>query len=597
MQGILQRRIGPRESVLGVVVKLLAIVAAALLCALALIAGPALSSERWRPDPVDFELAPASGSVHASASGRVVSAALRTPKRFNLVGMRWRGRTEPKLALRVRDGDRRWSRWQTLEAHGDHNPDPRTGERVATASDPLWVGEADRVQYRMDRRVPGLRLHFVNVEGTATKGALLRTAVRSAANTATTSLAALLGGSHDAQAQEAQPTMVARAEWGASKCPPRTTPQYGEVKAAYVHHTVSLNDYAPEDGPAIVLAICRYHRNSNGWNDIGYNALVDKYGTLYEGRAGGIENAVVGAQAEGYNTQTTGIASIGNNSEQAASPEELAAIARFIRWKLPLHGAPTSGTTTLTSGGGSTNRYRSGTEVPVPRVLGHRDTGATECPGNLLYAQLDDLRARVGTAVPLTGAGTRLTAGANRTSLDYGDEVELTGFLARADGSGAAAQPVELQTMSDGVWRTARQVTSAADGSFATDLKPRKRMYVRALFASGADLRGSTSTKLLLRLRPKLTLHRPASRGKRGRKVAVSGTVSPRKRTVYIVLEQRVRGVWKRVGVRGVRARKGAFTGTFTPQYRARYRYSVVVRPDLDTDRGSSVERVLRVAR
>ncbi|HEY6780992.1 MAG TPA: N-acetylmuramoyl-L-alanine amidase, partial [Thermoleophilaceae bacterium] len=512
-------------------------------------------------------------------------------------GMRWRGGpAEPVLALRVRRQGGHWSHWQRVESHGDHNPDPRTGESTATASDPVWVGEADEVQYRMNRRVAGLRLHFVNVEGSATRAERLRTSLRGAVNSAVVSLAGLAGGG-EARAQDPEPDVVSREEWGASKCPPRTGAQYGVVKAAYVHHTVSLNDYTPDEAPAIVLAICRYHRNSNGWNDIGYNALVDKYGTLYEGRAGGLDQAVIGAQAEGYNAQTTGIASIGNNSEQAASPEELAALARFIRWKLTLHGVPTTGTTTLTSAGGSTNRYPAKAKVPVPVVLGHRDTGATECPGNLLYAQLDDLRALVSTGVPLTGAGTHLTAAVDQSAIAYGAEVRLSGYLLRADGSAAASQPVELQAMSDGSWKTVRLVTTGADGSWSSSLKPRKRMYLRARFASGVELRGSTSAKLLLRLRPQLTLVRPASRGRRGVEVPVSGRVLPRKRTVYIVLEQRIRGVWKRVGVRAVRARRGTFKSSFTPAYRARYRYSVVARPDLDTDRGASEQRLLRVTR
>ena len=130
-----------------------------------------------------------------------MSRPLRAPARFNLVGLRWRGRAEPRVALRVRRDGRRWCAGSALEAHADHNPDRGTGERSVAASDPLWVGEADQVQYRLSRRVPGLRLHFVNVEGTATPGERVRTALRRAANTAVSTVAAAVtGGSANAQA-------------------------------------------------------------------------------------------------------------------------------------------------------------------------------------------------------------------------------------------------------------------------------------------------------------------------------------------------------------------------------------------------------------
>ena len=72
---------------------------------------------------------------------------------------------------------------------------------------------------------------------------------------------------------------------------------------------------------------------------------------LYEGRAGGLDQAVIGAQAQGFNSETAGIASIADHTSVEATPETLDALARYIRWKLGVHGQPLSGPVTLTQRG------------------------------------------------------------------------------------------------------------------------------------------------------------------------------------------------------------------------------------------------------
>jgi hypothetical protein len=377
---------------------------------------------------------------------------------------------------------------------------------------------------------------------------------------------------------------------------PREAPLYGTVKAVHVHHTVSLNDYSPSEGAAIVLAICRYHRNSNGWNDIGYNALVDKYGVLYEGRAGGLDQAVVGAQAQGFNSETAGIASIADHTSVAATPETLSGLARYIRWKLAIHGQPLSGPVTLRSAGGSASRYAAGRRVSVERVLGHRDTGRTACPGQLLYDQLTELRAMVasgGGLLPVTHA--RLSAALADNAVDYGELVPVTGLVTGPDGAALMGAPIQVQVNSDGRWVVSRVLASAPDGTFATELKPRKRMYVRLRYPGQPSVPGATSARLLLRLRPTIELRRPVRRARPDSAVRVEGTVGPRKRLVHLVLQQRIRGRFRSVGVRRVRARAGRFSSSFVPAFRADYRYAVVAKSDDDTDRGSTGWQALRV--
>jgi hypothetical protein len=523
------------------------------------------------PRAVDFELAPRGGAVATASSTSVRSRPLRTPQHFNLVGMRWRGRATPEIELRVRRRGR-WSRWEHLEVQGAHNPDPGRGERTVAASSPLWVGTASAVQYRMSRRVPGLRLHFVRV---AERPVVARSA----------------------QAQ--QPAVVPRADWGAGACPPRRAPQFGEVKAVHVHHTVSLNDYSPAEAPAMVLAICRYHRNSNGWDDIGYNALVDKYGVLYEGRAGGLDKAVVGAQAQGFNTQTAGIASIGDHTVAGASPQELDAIASYIRWKLPVHLQPVSGPVAVTSTGGSLTRYPTGARVTLQRVIGHRDTGNTACPGNALYAQLPELRSRVETGAlqPVSAFSTRLSAALGDPAVDYGESVLVSGSLLGGDGTPIAGESVDLQVSPDRRWHTARRVTTAPDGTFATELRPRLRMYVRTRFRGSGGFRGSGSTRVLLRLRPLITIDRPPTRAKASSTVPISGRVAPRKRVLRLVVQRQAGSGWRKAGARTVLARRGLFSTSFVPGSVGRFRFYVASKSDDDTDRGSSLPSELSVSR
>ena len=580
------------------------LITSATACALALlvVAAPALSSHPYQPEPVQFSM-PAAGedALLGSASRRgagVVSRPLRAPRRFNAVGLTWRGPVgEPGIAIRTRADGARWTRWSPMATHVEDGPDPGAERAPRGVTSPTWAGEADWVQYRSSRRLPGLRLQFVNVRGTATAADRAKTAVRRVASAGVTTLASALGPA-DADAA-ARPSMVSRRQWGASKCPPRSAPEYGEVRAAFVHHTVNNNDYTRDEAPDVVLAVCLFHRNTNGWNDIGYNFLVDRFGTIYEGRAGGTGEAIVGAQAVGYNNQSTGIANLGTFTSERQSPTAIRSLAALIRWKLPLHGAPTTGTTTLVSTGGSGNRYPAGRSVRLQRVSGHRDTGATSCPGDALYAQLPELRRLVAGAQPAPGAITQLDAEVESAdTVPLGTPVELAGNLTDEQGTPLASQPVEVQALVGTRWRTSSTVTTDAQGEFSALVKPRRNRSLRASFSGSGDLLPTSSAPFAVAVRPIITLTRAPSEGATGARTVLRGLVQPRKRFVWQVLQARSGSRWLTVGAKRLTAaRDGRFRGSFIPAGSALYRYYVMSRADSVTARAGSVKYQLRVPR
>ena len=152
-------------------------------------------------------------------------------------------------------------------------------------------------------------------------------------------------------------------------------PSYAaDVRFAIVHHTAGRNGYTRAEAAAIVKGIQLFHVQGNGWNDIGYNFLVDHFGTIYEGQFGGIDRNVVGAHAQGFNTGSVGIALLGTYEDTSPSAAAQDAIARLIAWRLELAHVDPTAFLTFISGG--SERYPSGGPVLLNGV------GVTATPGS-----------------------------------------------------------------------------------------------------------------------------------------------------------------------------------------------------------------------
>lgn len=490
----------------------------------------------------------------AAASGWRTTRVLRAPRRFDLIGLRWSGDARVRAEVRARRRRGEWTAWLPLHPAADHGPD---GGGAASGTDPAWTGGADEFQLRLRGAAPGLRARFVRARPTASAARRLGARLRRG------------------RSQAGQPPIIARAEWGGDAVTPRDDPSFGEVQVAVVHHTVSANDYGPRDSAAIVLGIARFHRDSNKWNDIGYNFLVDEYGQVFEGRAGGVEQAVIGAHAQGYNATSTGIACIGTFSSVVQTEAGMSALARLIGWKLALHGVPVEGEVAVTSAGGATNRFPRGAPVTLSRICGHRDGDKTSCPGDALHGQLADLRAR---AARYTGAVSvvRLRAASSRVRAQR--SARLSGSLRFGDGSSPGGAPMEIQFKSrGGDWQRLAGAVTQIDGSWSANVVVPETGRVRAAFPGDGARPPLHSSAVSIRVLPLVTVELSARRVREGRRVAVNGEVAPRPRggRVVCILERRHRGRWVRVQRKRIRVRSGRYATYVRPRRAGLYRVTI----------------------
>ncbi len=340
-----------------------------------------------------------------------VLTAQRTTARFDLVALTWTGAlpTGARLQVRVREAGR-WSGWQEL-APADNAPDPGPESGRTKASEPLVALGADGVQVRVDSttgRVPSaLRAMLVDGGRSPADGA------GSGAGSPATPPASAAAAPLVSATGLGRPAIVTRAQWGADERLVTEQPVIdGRVTKLFVHHTVTTNSYTKAQSYAQMRAVYLFHVKGRGWNDIGYNFVVDRFGRVFEGRRGSITAAVHGAHTGGFNSDAIGIALLGTFSSARPTSAALRALRDVASWKSAEWFINPRGSTVAVSSGGAATRFASGKRVTLRTISGHRDVGYTECPGNVGYSYLPWLRSAVAArlAPGLSGASASASA-------------------------------------------------------------------------------------------------------------------------------------------------------------------------------------------
>lgn len=312
-----------------------------------------------------------------------------------------------------------------------------------------------------------------------------------------------------------QPVIVTRAEWGADESVKKTSGSckrtFFPVQQLFVHHTAGAN--YDTGGAATMRAIYWYHTVRRGWCDLGYNFVIGWDGTIFEGRWArryaswelhSSENrsgeAVAGAHVAGFNSGSVGISVMGNFTNVDAPPAVRRSLAELLAWESDRHDLDPLGR----------HVYRNpetGAKRRLPFIAGHRDAGATSCPGDRLYRALTDVRRDTATTMGPGKTSSRIILEPSARRVDFGGSVELAGALTHEDGAPLALAPVRLYTLEPGgEWTEYATLSTAPDGSFSTSLTPQTNLKVAAVYQGNPSVWGSQTPNVSIKVRPRVEL-------------------------------------------------------------------------------------------
>ena len=390
----------------------------------------------------------------ASSSGGVyTSPVVRTSFPATHIGLHWRADApagdQVLFDLRTSVDGSTWSQWQSLYVESEPSENPRR-ERFAAL---VWAGGARYVQYRaaFPAGAPdatALQNVTITVLAAAPPSASFQ-----AAHTRSTPTPKPIAGATPASTKDAgslEPpfdsgVLISRETWGApesyrydsrgAEIWPR---MYIPTKKIVVHHTADpatppahpsypYPAYDADQAVQYVRTVYYYHAITRGWGDIGYNALIDRFGRVFEGRRGRdngpnggreiISPDVVAGHALNCNEGAAGVALIGNyDVNQLGSNEEtmLGTLVEFLTWSCRRHYIwPNASSDFL-----QVNWvWRQG----IQDISGHRDVNFTACPGQYLYARLPDLRQKVASraaALAIIKPSAQITSLPSQANID-----------------------------------------------------------------------------------------------------------------------------------------------------------------------------------
>lgn len=237
-----------------------------------------------------------------------------------------------------------------------------------------------------------------------------------------------------------------------------------KVSKIIVHHTATTRNL--DDPAQAIRNIYYYHSITRGWGDIGYNYILDQKGNIYEGRYGG--DGVVGGHAYNYNVGSIGIAVLGNYEENQVPQPVIDSLSNLIKIKSTKYGIDPEGSSTF---GGKM----------LPNVIGHRDVGATACPGKNMYSLLPAVRKMAKGGLISNIIDRRRAVSAN---MDYNYDLAESISLFQMDANTTKILDIKLKNTGTQNWEASTYLMLGSNGA-------------EQYFTNGTALKSSLAGKII----------------------------------------------------------------------------------------------------